>query len=82
MAGSGGGWGDPLEREPVRVRNDVARQLVTREKAVEEYGVVLLGDTLDIDLRATEERRSHLRGSRAPLETFDFGERPDPAAVA
>ncbi len=39
----GGGWGDPLERDPMRTRNDVARKLMSEAKAREEYGVVLTG---------------------------------------
>ena len=39
----GGGWGDPLERDPMRTRNDVARKLMTETKAREDYGVVLTG---------------------------------------
>jgi hypothetical protein len=36
----GGGWGDPLERDPQLVAQDVARRLVTREGA-RRYGVVI-----------------------------------------
>src|SRR5690606_29308402 len=36
----GGGWGDPLAREPEKVALDVARGLVTREGA-RRYGVVI-----------------------------------------
>lgn len=36
----GGGWGDPLQREPAKVALDVARGLVTRDGA-RRYGVVI-----------------------------------------
>ncbi len=36
----GGGWGDPLAREPERVRQDVARGFITARGALEDYGVV------------------------------------------
>jgi len=53
----GGGWGDPLEREPERVRQDVARGFVTGRGALEDYGVVLEAATLDIDKTATDDER-------------------------
>ena len=37
----GGGWGDPREREPERVRDDVVRGYVSHEAAREDYGVAL-----------------------------------------
>ncbi len=70
----GGGWGDPLEREAIRVRNDVARRLMSADKARGEYGVVLTGDKFDIDLRGTDDLRESLRRGRKPLPVFDFGE--------
>jgi len=70
----GGGWGDPLERDPRRVRNDVARKLNSMESAREEYGVVLSGDGHSIDLRLTEDLQSSMRQTRKPLDLFDFGE--------
>src|SRR5438309_2157631 len=46
--GGGGGWGDPLERNPALVRADVLEELVSREAAQKLYGVVLRDDlTLD-----------------------------------
>ncbi|HKZ08531.1 MAG TPA: hydantoinase B/oxoprolinase family protein [Methylomirabilota bacterium] len=53
----GGGWGDPLTREPERVRQDVARGLVTAHGALADYGVALDSLTLDIDKTATDEER-------------------------
>jgi N-methylhydantoinase B len=37
----GGGWGDPLERDPAAVAADVANEKVSRDAARELYGVVL-----------------------------------------
>ncbi len=71
----GGGWGDPLERNPGRTRNDVARRLMSEAKAREEYGVVLSGVGLDLDRRATDERRESMRRNRKTPKLFDFGER-------
>ena len=70
----GGGWGDPLERDPARVRADVARKLMTAPAAERDYGVVLAGDALKLDEAATEARRESIRRSRGPLPTYDFGE--------
>ena len=62
--GGGGGWGDPLEREPERVRWDVLEEMISMEAAREHYGVVL-GDDLALDLAATialrqsRKRRGH-----------------------
>ncbi|HEU5188093.1 MAG TPA: hydantoinase B/oxoprolinase family protein [Methylomirabilota bacterium] len=53
----GGGWGDPLVREPERVKQDVARGLVTARGALEDYGVALDAVTLEIDKTATDETR-------------------------
>ncbi|OFZ89763.1 MAG: hypothetical protein A2V78_06070 [Betaproteobacteria bacterium RBG_16_64_18] len=62
--GGGGGWGDPLERDPERVRWDVLEEMISMEAAREHYGVVL-GDDLALDLAATialrqsRKRRGH-----------------------
>ncbi len=71
----GGGWGDPLDRDPMRTRNDVARKLMSEAKAREEYGVVLSGGGLDLDRRATDEVRESMRRNRKSPKLFDFGER-------
>ncbi|MDP6831689.1 MAG: hydantoinase B/oxoprolinase family protein [Alphaproteobacteria bacterium] len=71
----GGGWGDPLERDPVWVRNDVARRLVSIELARSDYGVVLEGADLSVDRRASQDLRDGMRRNRRALPMFDFGER-------
>jgi N-methylhydantoinase B len=48
VTGTGGGFGNPLERDPERVRDDVLDGYVTRESAEQDYGVVLDPETLDI----------------------------------
>jgi len=53
----GGGWGHPLERDPERVRADVARGFVSMRGALDDYGVVLDAVTLDVDKTATDEAR-------------------------
>lgn len=73
--GGGGGFGDPFERDPARVRIDVLDGYVTREAAERDYGVVLR-DTLAVDDRATAARRATAAESGAswapsgPSRTF------------
>ena len=56
----GGGLGDPLKRDPARVREDVRLGLVSREAAASLYGVVL-HDDFTVDVAATAERRRAAR---------------------
>jgi N-methylhydantoinase B len=70
----GGGWKDPLTRPPELVQRDVRYGLVSRAKAARDYGVVLT-DTLEIDLAATEQRRAEIAAARGPVKDFDFGPR-------
>ena len=66
--GGGGGWGDPLEREPAAVLDDVLDEYVSPEAAEREYGVVLTGSlddlTLAVDEAGTEKLRSDRRAAR------------------
>jgi N-methylhydantoinase B len=55
--GGGGGFGDPLERDPERVRVDCLDGYVTREAAERDYGVVLCDD-LSVDEDATRRLRT------------------------
>lgn len=58
QTGGGGGYGDPLERDPEAVRLDVARGYVTLEAAERDYGVVIDPETLAVDEEATRARRA------------------------
>ena len=58
----GGGWGDPLQRYPEHVRQDVERRLVTRDGA-KRYGVVIAADGT-VDAGGTEQLRAEMRDSR------------------
>jgi N-methylhydantoinase B len=71
----GGGWGDPLERDPELVRLDVTRGLVSLASAERDYGVVLEDgkESLVVDLAATELKRTQIAADRAPLAMFDRG---------
>jgi len=61
--GGGGGWGDPLDREPELVRADVAEEFISLKSAREHYGVVLTED-LSVDEGATRKLRDRLRSQR------------------
>ena len=52
VVGGGGGWGDPLERDPLRVLADVEDGLVSEAFARQAYGVVVDGDAVDEDATA------------------------------
>ena len=67
----GGGWGDPYERDPELVRQDVERRLVTASGA-RRYGVVI-GDDGAVDQAATETLRQELRAKRGEVSLFDRG---------
>jgi N-methylhydantoinase B len=74
----GGGWGDPLEREPELVQRDVAQGKVSLPAARDEYGVALVGGPVEgeyeIDREGTEKLRAALRAARkAPLRMIDRG---------
>ena len=63
---SGGGYGDPLLREPARVAHDVAEFRVSEHSAREIYGVVL-GQDGAADQAATEQQRRELADRRRQL---------------
>lgn len=72
----GGGWGDPLEREPDLVGLDVLEGKVSERAAREDYGVVarVVDDaTFEIDTAATSALREQLRAARGPRAFFDRG---------
>ena len=65
----GGGFGDPLERDPEAVLEDVADEYVSIERALIDYGVVVeLVDAdlveYSLDLEATAAARTRIRGER------------------
>ena len=56
LSGSGG-YGNPLERDPARVLDDVLDGYVSVEQARTGYGVVIDPATMAVDARATEVLR-------------------------
>ena len=64
----GGGYGDPLQRDPEQVRRDVRDQIISRGVANDIFGVIVSADfnpTLDTD--ATHKRRAELASREVAL---------------
>jgi N-methylhydantoinase B len=57
----GGGYGDPLARDPRRVLDDVLDGLVSEKNAREQYGVVVKDG--EVDSKSTERLRAEMRRS-------------------
>ena len=70
-SGGGGGYGDPLTRDPDLVARDVAAGLVSPQRAHDIYGVVLRNDTADA--AATAGLRADLTATRTAPAQYDFG---------
>ncbi|MDD9349167.1 hydantoinase B/oxoprolinase family protein [Mumia sp.] len=71
----GGGWGDPLDRDPALVVRDVVWAKVSRRAAEADYAVVLTGDgdDLGVDEEATVALRAARRSDRPSEVFFDRG---------
>ncbi|CCV15361.1 hydantoinase B/oxoprolinase family protein [Mesorhizobium sp. STM 4661] len=72
----GGGFGDPLEREPRKVMEDVIDDYVSLERAKTDYGVVIREIDRDlcqyeIDETATEAYRADIRAKRKDRARMD-----------
>jgi N-methylhydantoinase B len=68
----GGGWGDPLQRDPALVGKEIVQGLVTPEGA-KAYGVVA-DEAGVIDQAATAELRAALAAERpAEMPLFNYG---------
>ncbi|MGE0800850.1 MAG: hydantoinase B/oxoprolinase family protein [Lautropia sp.] len=62
IGAGGGGWGDPLERDPARCLDDLMEERFSPEYLAEVYGVVLT-PAGQVDLAATETRRRAMRAA-------------------
>lgn len=72
----GGGFGDPLDRDPEAVRVDVIDDYVSIERAACDYGVVIKEIDADlceyeIDVPATEKLREQIRADRVGWARMD-----------
>jgi N-methylhydantoinase B/oxoprolinase/acetone carboxylase alpha subunit len=61
QSAGGGGYGDPLQRDPAAVEADVHNGYVSIEQAKEGYGVVIDPATLLVDPAATEKVRDAMK---------------------
>ena len=70
----GGGWGDPLDRDPSNVLNDARNEYISVEGANRDYGVVIDSSTWTVDLVATRNLRESRRRSRGekPLPVINW----------
>lgn len=74
IAMGGGGYLDPLDRDPARVLADVVSGVVTPGHGAERYGVILSDGADRVDEAATEARRAEIRAERRATSSA-----PDPA---
>lgn len=67
----GGGYGDPLQRDPALVLRDVRDGYVSAAEARDAYGVVVTGGAVDAD--GTAARRAAAAKNRPSPSAFSFG---------
>ena len=73
--GGGGGFGNPLERDPEKVRRDILDGLVSPERGRAQYGVALTGDG-EVDHQATAALRGHFARTGKPDRMVSAGNGP------
>ena len=66
----GGGWGDPMLREPARVLEDFLDGYVTLAEARDNYGVVIDSRIASVDREATERARANGRHANGKAEAL------------
>jgi N-methylhydantoinase B len=62
--GGGGGWGDPLKRDPATVLEDVLDEYVSVKGARRDYGVVVTEREMRVDEEATKTLREQMAAER------------------
>jgi N-methylhydantoinase B len=67
--GGGGGWGDPLARDPQAVLDDVWDEYVSVDAARDQYAVVITGRLDDLTLAVDEAATAALRRARSAPPT-------------
>jgi N-methylhydantoinase B len=70
----GGGYGDPLQRDPKLVAVDVKRGYLTGKEALDQYGVVLRDGVVDIEATAARRAESQVATTSSQDGHFDYGE--------
>ena len=82
---NGGGYGNPLKRDPKLVVEDILDDFTSVELAREAYGVVVDPKTLAIDVAATKKLRAKLlkqRGRNFQGELLSLVKLPHRMAVS
>jgi len=64
VSGDGGGYGDPLERDPALVARDAENGTTTKRAARDVYGVVLDETSFAVDAVGTDQLRASKRRER------------------
>ncbi|UCG66017.1 MAG: hydantoinase B/oxoprolinase family protein [Deltaproteobacteria bacterium] len=67
--GAGGGYGDPIERDPEKVAEDVRNWVTSIDVARKVYGVVIDPDKLELRKEATDKLRDEIRKERLKKAT-------------
>jgi N-methylhydantoinase B len=80
IANPGAGWGDPIDRDPARVADELQTGRVTAKDALAIYGVVV-DERFAVDLDATEAERSAIRAARLDTSRPPRRARPGTASV-
>jgi len=71
-SGGGGGFGSPLDRDPAQVEYDVRQGYVSEKAAEDMYGIVFSNrNSHEVDVVATQRRRSELRSQGLPVDEAD-----------
>ena len=78
----GGGWGDPLRRDPALVVRDVVWRKVSPEAALRDYGVVLTGSVDGDDLAHDIDATAAERASRPAPDAAFFDRGPGYATLS
>ena len=64
--GGGGGWGSPLERDPLSVLEDVLDEYLSIAGARRDYGVIIDPEDLTVDADATRVLRNSMHRTPVP----------------
>jgi N-methylhydantoinase B len=77
----GGGWGDPLERDPQAVLRDVRNEYLSAARAKADYGVIVDTAAWRVDETATRKLRAEIAAARGWREVPKVQWR-EPAALS
>ncbi len=74
----GGGHGNPLERDPRLVREDVVNEYISVQQPRDTHGVILNPHTMEVDYAKTQQMRGKMLNTPAqqgsgPSASWSFG---------